>query len=104
MAWAILLAAALFEAAWAVGLKFTDGFTRPIPTVTAIICMVISTGLMAMAARHLPIGTAYAVWTGSAILVAAVCGILIFGESLSVVRMGCIGLITAGVVGLRVLS
>ncbi|NLW83541.1 MAG: multidrug efflux SMR transporter [Phycisphaerae bacterium] len=104
MAWVVLLLAAVFEAAWAVGLKFTDGFTRPVPTMVAGICMLVSTVLMALAAKTLPIGTAYAVWTGIAIVGAAVCGALLFGESLTLIRVMCIGLITVGIIGLRVFS
>lgn len=104
MAWVVLLIAAMFEAAWAVGLKFTDGFSRPIPTIAAVICMLISTALMAVAAKHLPIGTAYAIWTGIGIMGTAVCGVLLFGESLGLMRITCIAMIAVGIIGLRVLS
>ena len=104
MAWAALFLAALFEIAWAVGLKSTHGFTRLWPTVAVVASMVVSMGLLGLATKELPIGTAYAVWTGIGALGTAAFGILLYGESASIARLGCIALIAAGVMGLRFFS
>lgn len=101
MPWTLLLIAAGFEIAWAVGLKYTDGFTKLWPSVGVVIALVASVGLLALAARSLPIGTAYAVWTGIGAAGTAVAGMLLFGESTSVPRLVCLVLIVAGVVGLK---
>ncbi len=102
MPWILLLIASLFEVAWAVGLKFTDGFTRPIPTVCTLIALIASVGLLGLAARSLPIGTAYAVWTGIGAAGTVLCGILFLGDPVSGTRLVCVGVILAGVVGLKV--
>lgn len=99
--WIILLIAAVFEIVWAVGLKSTHGFTRLWPSVGVIAAMAVSMWLLALAARTLPIGTAYAVWTGIGAVGTAIAGILWFNESASVVRLLCICLIIAGIVGLK---
>ncbi|MBW7897076.1 MAG: quaternary ammonium compound efflux SMR transporter SugE [Opitutaceae bacterium] len=99
--WLILFVAALFEIVWAVGLKSTHGFTRLWPSVGVIGAMIVSMWLLALAARGLPIGTAYAVWTGIGAAGTAIAGMLWFHESTSVVRLVCIGLIIAGVAGLK---
>lgn len=99
--WLILLVAALFEIVWAVGLKSTQGFTRLWPSIGVISAMIVSMWLLALAARGLPIGTAYAVWTGIGAAGTAIAGMLWFHESTSVVRLVCIGLIIAGVAGLK---
>lgn len=99
--WLILFVAALFEIVWAVGLKSTHGFTRLWPSVGVISAMIVSMWLLALAARGLPIGTAYAVWTGIGAAGTAIAGMLWFHESTSVVRLVCIGLIIAGVAGLK---
>lgn len=104
MAWAVLFLAALFEIAWAVGLKTTEGFTRLWPTLWVVACMVASMGLLGLATKQLPIGTAYAVWTGIGALGTALFGIIFYGESASIARIGCIALIAAGVMGLKVFS
>ena len=101
LAWALLVLAGLFEVGWAVGLKYTAGFTRPWPTVLTIAAMVISMGLLGLVARQLPIGTAYAVWTGIGAVGTAALGIWLFGESATVLRLVCLTLIIAGVVGLK---
>jgi quaternary ammonium compound-resistance protein SugE len=101
MSWLLLLIAAALEIVWAVGLKYTDGFTRLWPTVGVVAAMVGSMGLLAAAARGLPIGTAYAVWTGIGAAGTAVAGIILFHESASVARLVCLVLIVAGVVGLK---
>ena len=103
MAWTLLIIAGFFEVAWALGLKYTAGFTRPIPSLLTIAGMAASMILLARASRDLPIGTAYAVWTGIGAVGAVIGGIFLFGESRHWTRVICIALILAGVVGLRVL-
>lgn len=100
-AWWVLLAAGLLEVSWAVGLKYSAGFTRLWPALATLAAMLASMGLLGIAARFLPIGTAYAVWTGIGSVGAVVLGIVLFGESLNVIRLVCLGLIVAGIVGLR---
>ncbi len=104
VAWGLLLLAGLFEVAWAVGLKYTEGFTKPVPTVLTIAAMAASLGLLGLALRHLPLGTAYAVWTGVGTLGTVVLGIWLFGESADALRLACIGLIVAGIVGLKLVT
>lgn len=104
MAWIYLVVAGLFEIGWAIGLKYTDGFTRPLPTVLTLASMVISIGLLGFALKTLPVGTAYAVWTGIGTVGTVVLGIALLGDSASALRLACIGLIVAGIVGLKVLS
>jgi quaternary ammonium compound-resistance protein SugE len=101
MAWAILLMAAVFEIGWAVGLKYTNGFTRLWPTVGTVVALVLSVALLASAVRSLPIGTAYAVWTGIGAAGTALFGVWLFHEPATTARLLCIGLIVAGVVGLK---
>ncbi len=101
MAWIYLLLAGLFEIVWAIGLKYTEGFTRLWPTVVTIAAMVVSMGLLGIAARDLPIGTAYAVWTGIGAVGAAILGIVLFAEPATALRIASIGLIVAGVIGLK---
>ncbi len=100
-AWVILVLAGLCEVAWAVGLKYTEGFTRLWPSLATIAAILLSLGLLGVALRHLPLGTAYAVWTGIGTLGTAVLGIWLFGESTSVLRLVCISMILAGIVGLK---
>ena len=94
----------LFEIGWAVGLKYTEGFTRPWPTAATVVSMAISLGLLGIALKTLPLGTAYAVWTGIGTLGTVVLGILLFGESAEVLRLACIGLILAGILGLKLIT
>lgn len=101
MAWTLLLLAALLEVGWAVGLKYTHGFTRLWPSVWTGLAMVLSMALLAWSARTLPIGTAYAVWTGVGAAGTAVLGVYLFGEAASVSRLAGVGLIVLGVVLLR---
>ena len=101
MAWGILFLAGLFEIGWAVGLKYTMGFTRVGPSVATLIAMVVSLGLLSIAVRTLPIGTAYAMWTGIGTVGAAVLGVLLFKEPATPVRLLCILLIVVGIVGLK---
>ncbi len=104
MVWLILLVAGLFEIAWAVGLKYTDGFTRLWPSVGTALAMVVSVLLLAYTLKTLPVGTAYAVWTGVGAVGTALVGIALLGESASPARLACIGLIAAGIIGLKVLT
>src|SRR5258705_8314020 len=102
--WFVLLVAALLEIVWAIGLKYTQGFTRLWPSVGTIVAMAASMYLLAIAARALPIGTAYAVWTGIGAVGTAVVGILVLGEPANFGRLACITLIVCGVAGLKVFS
>jgi quaternary ammonium compound-resistance protein SugE len=104
MAWILLLLAALLEVGWAIGLKYSDGFTRLMPTVLTVAALILSVVLLAIAARTLPIGTAYAVWTGIGGAGTALLGIWLFGESASPLRLLSIALIVAGVFGLKLVS
>lgn len=104
MAWVVLLLAGLFEIGWAVGLKYTNGFTRPWPTVATAASMAVSLGLLGVALRTLPLGTAYAVWTGVGAVGTVVLGIALFDEPATAGRLMCAGLIVAGIVGLKVLA
>ena len=101
MAWALLLAAGILEIGWAIGLKYTDGFTRLWPSVWTISAMVVSIYLLAVASRSLPIGTAYAVWVGIGAAGAMILGMVMLGEPRTLARMLCVGLIVAGVIGLK---
>jgi quaternary ammonium compound-resistance protein SugE len=104
MAWIILFVAGLFEIGWAVGLKYTAGFTRLWPTVGTAVSLVLSMGLLGVALKSLPLGTAYAVWTGIGTIGTAVLGIALFREPATAARLVCIALIVAGIVGLKVVT
>lgn len=97
----LLVIAGLFETAWAIGLKYSQGFTRPWPTLGTLLALAVSMVLLGLAARTLPIGTAYAVWTGIGALGTAVLGIVLFGESADFLRIVCLALIVAGILGLK---
>ncbi len=101
MAWLILVIAGLFEIGWAIGLKYTEGFTRLWPTVGTVAAMVLSMWLLGVAVRWLPVGTAYAVWVGIGTVGTVLLGIVLFGEPASALRLVSIALIVAGIVGLR---
>jgi len=101
MSWLLLFAAGLLEVGWAVGLKYTEGFSRPLPSVLTIAAMVASVGLLGLAVKDLPIGTAYAVWTGIGTVGAVILGIMLAGEPASAARLLCIGLIVVGIAGLK---
>ena len=101
MSWWIVLCAGLFEVAWAVGLKYSAGFTRPWPSLATLLALLVSLWLLSLALRHLPLGTAYAVWVGIGVLGSALLGVLLFGETLTPLRLISLGLIIAGVVGLK---
>ena len=102
MAWLILLVAGLCEVGWAVGMRYTEHFTRPWPTVATVAAMIASVVLLEHATRSLPLGTSYAVWTGIGAIGTVVFGIALFGESASLPRLVCLALIVIGIVGLRV--
>jgi quaternary ammonium compound-resistance protein SugE len=101
MAWVYLFTAALFEIGWAVGLKYTQGFTRLWPSVLTITAMAISLGLLALAVRTIPVGTGYAVWTGVGAVGTAILGVALFAEPLTAWRVGCLLLIAGGIIGLK---
>ena len=98
--WMILVVAGLFEIGWAIGLKYTDGFSRLWPTLA----MVVSVVLLGVAMKSLPVGTAYAVWTGIGAVGTVILGIILFGDSASLGRLICVGLILSGIIGLKVIS
>lgn len=104
MVWFILFVAGLFEVGWAIGLKYTDGFTKPLPTILTLVSMAISVVLLGIALKTLPVGTGYAVWTGIGSVGTAILGIVLFGDPATVLRLACIGLILAGIVGLKLVS
>ena len=101
MPWIILFFAGLFEVGWAVGLKYTDGFSRPLPTALTVGAMIISLGLLGLAMKELPLGTAYAIWTGVGAVGTVIAGIILFGESMALFRLASVALIIAGLVGLK---
>lgn len=104
MAWLYLVLAGIFEIAFAMGLKYTQGFTRPWPSVATVVAAACSLWLLTQALRSIPVGTAYAVWTGIGAVGVATLGIVLFSDSASPARLGCIGLIIAGVIGLKLTS
>ncbi|RNV96051.1 quaternary ammonium compound efflux SMR transporter SugE [Enterobacter asburiae] len=101
MSWIILFIAGLLEVVWAISLKYTHGFTRLTPSVITVTAMIVSIVLLSWAMRSLPVGTAYAVWTGIGAVGAAITGILLLGESASLARIASLALIVAGIVGLK---
>jgi len=101
MDWIILSVAGVFEIVWAAGLKFTEGFTRLWPSLGTVVAMAISMALLAQALKTIPVGTGYAVWTGISAAGTAIVGMILFDESRNVIRIICIGLIIAGIVGLK---
>ena len=104
MYWFVLFLAGLFEIAWAVGLKYTEGFTKLVPSVLTGAAMLVSIVLLAYATKKLPLGTAYAVWTGIGAVGAVTLGIILFGESAQPLRLLCVGLIVVGILGLKLTS
>ena len=104
MPWTLLFIAGLFEVAWAIGLKTTDGFTRLVPTALTVAAMIASVVLLGLAMKQLPVGTAYAVWTGIGAVGTAALGIYLFGEPATAARLASIGLIVAGIVGLKLVA
>ena len=104
MNWTILILAGLFEIGWAIGLKYTEGFTRLWPTLGTVAAMIVSLGLLGIAMKSLPVGTAYAVWVGVGAVGTAILGIVLFGEPANAGRLLSLGLILAGIVGLKLAS
>lgn len=102
MSWIILFFAGLFEVGWAVGLKYTDGFSKPLPTALTIAAMAVSLGLLGLAMKELPLGTAYAIWTGVGAVGTVIAGIILFGESMALFRLASVALIIAGLIGLKI--
>ncbi|WP_313317089.1 quaternary ammonium compound efflux SMR transporter SugE [Pseudomonas sp.] len=102
MSWIILFFAGLFEVGWAAGLKYTDGFSKPLPTILTVAAMAISLGLLGLAMKELPLGTAYAIWTGVGAVGTVIAGIILFGESMALVRLVSVALIVTGLIGLKV--
>ena len=102
MSWLLLFFAGLFEVCWAIGLKYTDGFTRPLPTALTVAAMAISLGLLGLAMKELPLGTAYAIWTGVGAVGTVIAGIILFGESMALIRLASVALIVTGLIGLKV--
>lgn len=104
IAWTVLCIAGLFEIAWAVGLKYTEGFSRLWPSLWTLAAMTLSMVFLSLSLKVLPIGTAYAVWTGIGAVGTAICGIILFGEPRDAARLACIALIVAGIVGLKLFT
>jgi quaternary ammonium compound-resistance protein SugE len=104
MAWGILFIAGLMEIGWAIGLKYTEGFTRLVPSALTLISMTASVVLLGLSLKTLPVGTAYAVWTGIGTVGTALLGIWLFGEPATALRLACIGLIVAGILGLKLVT
>ncbi len=104
MAWAWLTVAGLFEIGWAIGLKYSDGFSKPVPSLLTVVAMVLSVWMLSIAMRTIPVGTAYAVWTGIGAIGVAILGMVLFGESREVLRVVCLFLIIAGIIGLKLVS
>jgi quaternary ammonium compound-resistance protein SugE len=104
LAWSYLVLAGLLEIVWAIGLKYTHGFSRVLPSVVTITAMIVSIWFLALALRAIPVGTGYAVWTGIGSIGTAILGIALFGEPATAARLACIGLIIAGIVGLKLVS
>lgn len=103
MAWVYLVMAGLFECGWAIGLKYTDGFTKLLPSLLTIMAMVISFWLLSAAMKTIPVGTAYAVWTGIGTVGVAILGMFLLGESREIMRIICLLLIVSGIVGLKLI-
>jgi len=104
MAWLYLTIAGVFEIGWAVGLKYSDGFSKPVPSLLTVVAMGLSVWLLSIAMRTIPVGTAYAVWTGIGALGVALLGMVLFGESREFLRIACLFLIIAGIIGLKLVS
>ena len=104
MAWGLLFIAGLFEIGWAIGLKYTEGFSRLWPTVWTLASMAVSVWLLGVAVRTLPVGTAYAVWTGIGAVGTVILGIALFNDPANAARLVCVGLIVAGILGLKLTS
>jgi len=104
MAWAYLAVAGLFEIGWAIGLKYSEGFSKPVPSLLTVAAMAMSIWLLAVAMKTIPVGTAYAIWTGIGAIGVAILGMVLFGESREILRIICLFLIIAGIIGLKLVS
>jgi quaternary ammonium compound-resistance protein SugE len=104
LAWLYLLVAGVFEVVWALGMKYTDGFTKILPSILTVAAMAVSVVFLSLAVKTLPLGTGYAVWTGIGTVGTAIFGILLFGEPATVARLGCMLLIVAGIIGLKLVD
>jgi quaternary ammonium compound-resistance protein SugE len=104
MHWLLLFVAGLLEVVWAVGLKYTEGFTRLWPSVITLAAMVASVAFLGLALRHIPVGTGYAIWTGIGAAGTAILGMILFGEPATAARIACLALIVAGIIGLKLVS
>ena len=104
MSWSILFLAGLFEIAWAIGLKYTEGYTKLWPTIFTVAGMVVSVWLLGIASKNLPIGTAYAIWTGIGAVGTVILGIILFHEPVNAVRLICLGMIVSGIIGLKLIG
>ena len=104
MAWVYLLVAGLFEIGWAIGLKYTEGFSRLVPSLWTVAAMALSFIFLSLALKALPVGTAYAVWTGIGAIGTVILGIYLFDEPATAMRLGCIGLILSGIIGLKLVT
>lgn len=104
MAWTFLTVAGLFEIGWAIGLKYSEGFSKPVPSLLTIAAMALSFWFLSIAMRTIPVGTAYAVWTGIGAIGVAILGMILFGESQEFLRLVCLFLIVAGIIGLKLVS
>jgi quaternary ammonium compound-resistance protein SugE len=104
MSWTYLIIAGLLEIIWAIGLKYTEGFSKLVPSVITIIAMIASVIFLAIALKTIPVGTGYAVWTGIGAVGTAILGIILFAEPATAARIGCIALIVAGIIGLKISS
>lgn len=104
MHWIYLIIAGMFEISWAVGLKFSHGFSRIIPSFLTVVCMILSFYFLAQALKNLPLGTAYAIWTGIGTIGTVICGIILFKEPATALRLFCIALIVSGITGLKLLT
>ena len=104
MSWTYLVVAGLLEIVWAIGLKYTDGFSKLMPSVITIVAMIVSIVFLALALKTIPVGTGYAVWTGIGAVGTAILGIVLFAEPATAARIGCIALIVAGIIGLKIAS
>jgi quaternary ammonium compound-resistance protein SugE len=104
LAWLYLLVAGVFEVVWALGMKYTDGFTKILPSILTVAAMAVSVVFLSLAVKTLPLGTGYAVWTGIGTVGTAIFGILLFGEPATAARLGCMLLIVAGIIGLKLVD
>jgi quaternary ammonium compound-resistance protein SugE len=104
MAWLYLFTAGLFEIGWAIGLKYTEGFSKPLPSLLTALCMIISFALLGLALKTLPVGTAYAIWTGIGAVGTALLGMWLLGDAANAARLACSAVIVSGILGLKVVS